>query len=67
VLKSKGITFNSKNPRFVYYESEHSHANNAVRLLLDYNFVQDVTPKSHTVYRMTEKFVDLLKTLYPKT
>lgn len=67
VLKTKGIIFNSKIPRFEYYESEHSYANNAVRLLLDYNFVQDVTPKNHPVYRMTEKFVDLLKTLYPKT
>lgn len=60
----KGMSFWHANPQFVYYEEDHSQLTNALRLLEEYGFIYDVTPKNWPIYRMTEKFVDLLLALH---
>jgi hypothetical protein len=65
ILPTSGNSFWHEYPRFEYYESVHPNVQNAVRLLLDYRFLADVTPKTWPVYRMTEQFVDLVKILCP--
>lgn len=68
LLDTRGNIFNSRKPRFVYYRNDHPNLDNAVDLLNVYDFIK-VTKSlsgSDSIYKMTEKFVDLVKTLHPK-
>lgn len=68
LLYTRGNIFNSRKPRFVYYRNDHPNLDNAVDLLNEYGFVRvtKLLSGSDSIYKMTENFVDLVKTLHPK-
>jgi len=61
VLPGKGVIFNSRKPRFAYYEDEHENLLNKIDILDEYGFLQDVSVSDTPIYRMTEEFLELLK------
>ena len=65
VVMKRGMSFMNPYPRFFYYTDDHPATQNAVRLLESHGFVVDVTPRNWPVYRMTERFVDLVTAFYP--
>lgn len=61
VLPNNRVAFNSRQARFFYYENEHDHLGNKVTLLLEADYIRDVTTTNTPIYRMSEEFVELLE------
>jgi hypothetical protein len=61
ILPNDKVLFNSRQPRFIYYEEQHSDLRGKVSILENYNFVYDVTPENTPIYRITEEFWGLVR------
>jgi hypothetical protein len=60
VSPSRRVIINSPGPRFFYYEDEHENLIGQVHVLEGNGYFVDVTPGNVPIYRMTERFVELL-------
>ena len=47
--------------RFVYYEDKYENLMNKIDVLKNHGFVEDVTFGNLPLYRMTDKFIELLR------
>ena len=61
ILPNKRVCFNSRQPRFIYYEEQHNDLKGKSAILENHNFVYDVTPGNTPIYRITEEFWELVK------
>lgn len=60
LLPSDKVIFNSDQPRFSYFETEHQNLKGKIAILENYGYIIDVTPGNAPIYRMTEEFFDLV-------
>jgi len=63
VLPNEGVTVSSAKPRFSYFEEQHQDLRNKFSLLSDAGFLADVSVPDTTIFRMSDKFVELVRTL----
>lgn len=61
ILPNERVRFNSRVPRFVYFESKHPNVRNQVALLVEAGYLQDVTVESAPIFRMRDGFVSMLR------
>lgn len=61
LLRSRKISFNSRKPRFRYFEDETQNLRLKVDRLADQGLVSDVTTGNTPTYRMTPEFVAALR------
>ncbi|TWT44374.1 hypothetical protein RAS1_07880 [Phycisphaerae bacterium RAS1] len=52
----------SSKPRFAYYVEDHPQLHGQLEILENRGYIIDVTPGNTPVFRMTEEFVDLVRT-----
>ena len=62
VLPNELLTVSSSKPRFSYFEEQHHDLRNKLSLLLDAGFILDVSVTDTPIYRMSDKFVELIRT-----
>lgn len=60
IVPSKGTSFNSSKPRFVYYETEHDNLKLKIGRLLDAGVISDVSTGRAPILKMHEIFIDYL-------
>ncbi len=60
ILPNKGVIFNSRQPRFIYYEDEHQNLKGKISVLENSGFIVDVTDSNAPIFRITEEFWDLV-------
>lgn len=60
LLPSNKVIFNSDQPRFSYFETEHPNLQGKIAVLENYGYIRDVTVGNAPIYRMTEEFWELV-------
>jgi len=60
VIPNERLTVTSSKPRFIYYEEQHQDLRNKLSLLLDAGFLEDVSVTNTPIFRMSDKFVELV-------
>jgi hypothetical protein len=60
ILPTRSVIFNSKQPLFSYFESEHPYLHSNIRILEENGFVTDITKTNTPRYQFTEEFVAML-------
>ncbi|MFO0838364.1 MAG: hypothetical protein U1D55_07520 [Phycisphaerae bacterium] len=63
VIERRSIAMGgSSKPRFAYYVEDHPQLHGQLEILENRGYIIDVTPGNTPVFRMTEEFVDLVRT-----
>jgi hypothetical protein len=63
-VAKKAWTINfGEEPRFIYYEEDHAGLRGKAKVLDNFGYVIEVRPGTLPIYRMTEDFVKLIKTI----
>mgnify|MGYP000990332422 CR=1 FL=1 len=60
ILPTKGTVFNSNEPLFSYFESEHQYLRSNIRVLEENGFVIDITNTNTPRYQFDEDFLSML-------
>jgi DNA-directed RNA polymerase specialized sigma54-like protein len=60
ILPTRGTVFNSKEPLFSYFESEHQYLQSNIRILEENGFVIDITSTNTPRYQFNEDFLSML-------
>jgi len=60
ILPTKGTVFNSKEPLFSYFESEHQYLHSNIKVLEENGFVIDITSTNTPRYQFNEDFLSML-------
>jgi hypothetical protein len=66
ILPSKNVLYNNTNPIFQYYSDNHEDLNGKLNILLNYNFIEDLTTSDTQKYRISEFFFKSVKEYKPK-
>ena len=66
VLPNKKVLFPSSKKRFYYYLDEHEDLYNKIDLLVSHGYVTDVAIGNTPIYRISEEFFELLKSIKPR-
>jgi len=61
LLPNRRVIFNTQQKRFAYYEEDHEDLRGKLTVLENHGHVSDVTPGNTPMYRVSEKFVELLR------
>lgn len=60
ILPSNKVIFNSQQPRFFYFETQHQNLKGKIAVLENHGYIIDVTVSNAPIYRITEKFLDFV-------
>jgi hypothetical protein len=60
VLPNKRTPFNSQQPRFAYFESDHENLLGKITILENHGYIRDVTVSNAPIFRITEEFRELI-------
>jgi hypothetical protein len=60
-VKSSKTTVNKAEPGFEYHTDVHRDLSAAIEYLEELGYIENITPGNFPMYRMREKFVDLLR------
>ncbi len=60
IQPTRGTVFNSKQPLFTYFESEHPYLQSNIRILEENGFVVDITKTNTPRYQFNEDFIVML-------
>jgi len=60
VLPNNKVLFNSQQPRFIYFESQHENLLGKITILENHGYIRDVTVSNAPIYRITEEFWNLI-------
>jgi hypothetical protein len=56
VLPNSRVLFNSQQPRFAYFESDHENLLGKIAILENHGYIRDVTVSNAPIFRITEEF-----------
>lgn len=60
LLPSKSVVFNTSKPSFFYFEDEHNNLDSKINMLLDSDFIFDITETNTPKYQFTEELIKLI-------
>lgn len=60
-VKTKNTILNTREPHFVYFTDDHDDLSAALSVMVDFGYIQDITPGNCPKYRFYEHFYHMLR------